>query len=177
MYLLKLRPTLFSSPQQSPFRSSSFKPNSLSPPSSSVQYSAWSGLQAWREGPINEDRRWGPSGPEPPPPSPPQAHPSDGPATAASLAELGAMVLSTSDPLAKSRLSHYAYSRWRREKLPLGAAEPPPSPARADKPDLVRALLILEQKQRRLSFGDLVELFYGFDGLGCIYYYLTLLFH
>lgn len=57
--------------------------------------------------------------------------------SATSLAEMGAMVLSTTDPLTKSRLSHLAYSRWRREKLPIGASEPPDRPARPSKPQLV----------------------------------------
>ncbi|KAA8526311.1 hypothetical protein F0562_008486 [Nyssa sinensis] len=49
-------------------------------------------------------------------------------ASAPSLAELGTLVLSTGDPLTKSKLSHLAYSRWRQENLPIGASEPPGRP-------------------------------------------------
>lgn len=107
-------------------------PNSSSSFSSSLQYSPWSGLQAWRDSPLNQDRIWGPNGPQP---SSPVPIPID---SASSLAELGALVLSTSDPLTKSRLSHFAYSRWRHENLPLGLVSGPPSrPARPLKPELV----------------------------------------
>lgn len=56
---------------------------------------------------------------------------------ASSLAELGTLVLSTSDTLKKSKLSHLAYSRWRQDLLPVGASGPPPRPARPPKPELV----------------------------------------
>ncbi|XP_021828651.1 uncharacterized protein LOC110769060 [Prunus avium] len=109
--------------------------------SSSLQCSPWTGLQTWRESPLNENRFWGPKGPKP---QPLQSQPSslnsdDSPmvSSASSLAELGALVLSTSDPLAKSKLSHLAFSRWHLENLPIGSCEPPPRPARPLKPQLV----------------------------------------
>ncbi|XP_020097428.1 uncharacterized protein LOC109716410, partial [Ananas comosus] len=61
------------------------------------------------------------------PPSPPLS----------SLAELAALVLSTPDPSTKSRLSHLAFSRWLRLRLPVGAAPPPLRPARPPNPPLV----------------------------------------
>ncbi|PON35368.1 Ferritin-like superfamily [Parasponia andersonii] len=115
--------------------------SSSSSSSSSSQYTAWSGLQTWREGPVNEDRSWGPNGPEPlllqSQLSAADAYDCQMASSASSLAELGALVLSISDPLTKSRLSHLAYSRWRLENLPLGVAEPPSRPARPTKPELV----------------------------------------
>lgn len=109
--------------------------------SSCLQYSPWSGLQTWRECPLNENRWWGTKGPQPQPlqslPSSIDKHYNQMVSSASSLAELGALVLSTSDPLAKSRISHLAYSRWRHHRLPLGASDPPPPPARPFKPQLV----------------------------------------
>lgn len=121
------------------FLSSCLKTKSISSSSSSLQHSPWSGLETWRKSPLNENRFWGPKGP--------QTQPSwaDTPinlSSASSLAELGALVLSTSDPLAKCNLSHLAYSRWRQHSLPLGACEPPSSPARPLKPQLVSFLNI-----------------------------------
>ncbi|KNA21521.1 hypothetical protein SOVF_041890 [Spinacia oleracea] len=97
-------------------------------------HNEWSGLQQWRESSINQNRVWGPTGPEPPLKPDHVEIPSG---SASSLAELGALVLSTSDPLAKSQLSHFAYSKWRSEKLPIGVFEPPTRPARPCKPQLV----------------------------------------
>ncbi|KAK9285388.1 hypothetical protein L1049_024580 [Liquidambar formosana] len=109
--------------------------------SSSLKYSPWSGLQTWRDSPLNESRIWGPNGPEPPPllSQPSSIEIGDAPMALgpSSLAELGAMVLSTSDPLTKSKISHIAYSKWRLENLPVGVAEPPGRPARPPKPQLV----------------------------------------
>ncbi|KAM1114211.1 uncharacterized protein LOC126583991 [Malus sylvestris] len=120
------------------FQASSFSSSSSS---SCLQYSPWSGLQTWRECPLNENRWWGTKGPQPQPlqsqPSSIDKHYSQMVSSASSLAELGALVLSTSDPLAKSRISHLAYSRWRHDRLPLGASDPPPPPARPFKPQLV----------------------------------------
>ena len=128
--LVHLKPKYFCS---SPSFSSSF----------SFQYSPWSGLQAWRRSPLNESRNWGPNGPESQLLSPLSTiEANDNPVSqASSLAELGSLVLSTSDPLTKSQLSHLAYSRWRRENLPVGQFEPPPRPARPAKPELVGFLL------------------------------------
>lgn len=144
MQLLRLKVTLFAALHCS--SRSSHPPLHLNPKSfsssSSAQYSLWSGLQTWRESPLNEDRLWGPNGPEPlllqSQPSTTDAYDWSAVSSASSLAELGAIVLSTSDPLAKSRLSHLAYSKWRLENLPLGVCEPPSRPARPPKPELVR---------------------------------------
>ncbi|XAR49560.1 hypothetical protein NMG60_11032807 [Bertholletia excelsa] len=107
--------------------------------SSSSNHPQWSGLQNWRESPLNHDRFWGPTGPQQPVSSMPAAielH--DGPIRLApSLAEMGAVVLNTADPLLKSKLSHLAYSRWRQENLPIGNSDPPARPARPSKPPLV----------------------------------------
>lgn len=118
--------------------SSTIKPlsSTSSPSSSSLHYPQWSGLKSWRESPPNENRTWGPTGPIPSPE--PSIEADEGLlAAASSLAEMGAAILSTSNPLAKSKLSHWAYSRWRRHNLPVGVAEPPSRPARPSKPQLV----------------------------------------
>lgn len=62
--------------------------------------------------------------------------------SASSLAELGALVLSTSDPLSKSRLSHLAFSRWSQKRLPIGVSEAPPPPSRPPEPKLVRFFML-----------------------------------
>ncbi|KAL6975913.1 hypothetical protein U1Q18_024708 [Sarracenia purpurea var. burkii] len=115
--------------------SKSFSPYS----SSSLNHPPWSGLQNWRQSPLNHDRLWGPAGPQPPVSTPHSTTElDDGPvALCYSLAEMGAMVLNTADPLTKSRLSHLAFSRWRRENLSIGVSEPPRRPARPPKPPLV----------------------------------------
>ncbi|CAL5391497.1 unnamed protein product [Camellia sinensis] len=109
---------------------------SSSSSSSCLKHPQWSGLQNWRENPINHNRFWGPSGP--------QSlalsgfdEVDDGPmALSSSLAEMGALVLNTADPLTKSKLSHMAYSLWRRQNLPIGVSQPPHRPARSPKPQL-----------------------------------------
>ncbi|KAF3328557.1 hypothetical protein FCM35_KLT05635 [Carex littledalei] len=105
---------------------------SSSPCSSSLR--PWSGLDTWRRAPPSELRKWGPSGPIPQD-FPVQEVEAIG--SASSLAELGAEVLSTADPLTKSKLSNLAFSKWRRLKLPVGHAAAPDQPARPDKPVLV----------------------------------------
>lgn len=108
--------------------------------SSSLDFSPWSGLQSWRESPLNKNRFWGPKGPQ----TPPSSIDTNGTSlldSASSLAELGALVLSTSDPLSKSKLSHLAFSKWRNEKLPIGVYDPPSRPARPPKPELVCFLI------------------------------------
>lgn len=105
----------------------------------------WPGLQSWRESSINDNRRWGSNGPEPF-----QApHDEDPTAHLSSLAEWGSLVLSTSDPLTKSKLSHLAYCRWRRHNLPIGVSQPPDRPARPSKPNLVSSLLL-----SKISFNE-----------------------
>ncbi|CAD6233290.1 unnamed protein product [Miscanthus lutarioriparius] len=51
---------------------------------------------------------------------------------------MGALVLSTADPVAKARLTHAAFSRWA-AGLPVGQATAPDHPARPDKPLVVEA--------------------------------------
>ncbi|XP_022000132.1 uncharacterized protein HI_0077 [Helianthus annuus] len=112
------------------------KPTSCS--YSSSNHPLWSGLQNWRDSSLNHNRFWGPSGPQPeaePTIDPNNQHSQLGSVT--SLAEMGAMVLQTPDPLKKSKLSHLAYSKWRKERLPVGVSVPPTSPARPSKPQLV----------------------------------------
>ncbi|CAJ1956679.1 unnamed protein product [Sphenostylis stenocarpa] len=135
MQLLKLEATLVS------LSASHFKPRRFSSSSSSysssssccVKVSPWRGLDEWRESPLNENRKWGENGPEPQP----LFRDSIPLGQASSLAELGSIVLSTSDPLAKSHLSHTAYSMWRCHNLPLGISKPPSRPARPPNPLLV----------------------------------------
>jgi hypothetical protein len=105
--------------------------------SSSV--SPWSGLHSWRNNPLNENRNWGPLGPQPEPVPEPDLHHSPF-GEASSLSEFGSIVLSTTDPLQKSHLSHVAYSLWRTRNLPLGQSVPPSQPARPEKPQLVCSL-------------------------------------
>ncbi|KAK6919155.1 Protein of unknown function DUF455 [Dillenia turbinata] len=93
----------------------------------------WSGLQTWRDSPLNENRVWGPKGPEFVSPDSDSISLS----SACSLAELGSVVLSTTDPLEKSKLSHIAYSVWRNGNLPIGVSVAPIRPARPEKPPLV----------------------------------------
>ncbi|CAL5200340.1 unnamed protein product [Lathyrus oleraceus] len=101
---------------------------------SSSTVSPWSGLHSWRHTPLNENRNWGPLGPHPAP----EADLNDSPfGEASSLAEFGSVVLSTTNPLTKSHLSHVAYSLWRRHNLPIGLSDPPSRPARPEKPILV----------------------------------------
>lgn len=107
---------------------------------SSSTVSPWSGLHSWRHSPLNENRNWGPHGPHPAP----EPDLNDSPfGEASSLAEFGSIVLSTTDPLTKSHLSHLAYSLWRRHNLPIGLSDPPSRPARPEKPLLVRSFFRL----------------------------------
>lgn len=57
---------------------------------------------------------------------------------ASSLAEWGALVLRTADPVEKAVFTHHAYLLWSDGEIPLGVAQPPESPARPEKPELVR---------------------------------------
>ncbi|KAI5005849.1 hypothetical protein ZWY2020_033092 [Hordeum vulgare] len=91
----------------------------------------WPGLHAWRRAPPSDLRSWGPSGP-----CAPNADKMDAPEAShgSSLAEMGALVLSTADPLAKAHLTHAAFSRWASGGLPVGLARAPEHPARPEKP-------------------------------------------
>nr|GEV47188.1 hypothetical protein [Tanacetum cinerariifolium] len=123
------------------------KPHSFSLSSSShpqtqlknLNHPLWSGLQTWRTTSLNHNRFWGPSGPQQP-------------STVLqdyeylvktelgsvnSLAEVGSLVLSTKDPVMKSRLSHFGFQRWVNHKINVGVSVPPDKPARPAKPQLV----------------------------------------
>ncbi|KAH9612645.1 hypothetical protein KSS87_008965 [Heliosperma pusillum] len=102
---------------------------------SSSEYKQWSGLQQWRSNPIDKNRIWGPNGPQPP--SNPQNLEVSIGSSCSSLAQLAALVLSTTNPLSKSLLSHFAYSKWRSGDLPIGVFDAPSRPARPTKPPLV----------------------------------------
>ncbi|PKI42752.1 hypothetical protein CRG98_036880, partial [Punica granatum] len=128
----RLKPICYSS------SSSSLYSSSPTPSPLCINYTPWSGLESWRQSPLNENRSWGPNGPEPlQRPTPPPVYPNRSAVGAASsLAEMGALVLSTGDPIAKAELSHLAFSRWRNEKLPMGVFPAPGRPARPPKPEL-----------------------------------------
>lgn len=116
--------------------------SSSSTSSPTQQHKLWSGLDTWRNSPINDLRLWGPNGPL----LPSSSSTYHGLVSAApSLADLGALVLSTADPLSKSHISHLAFSRWRRENnLPVGSiSNLPSSPSRPPKPLLVLFLNFL----------------------------------
>ncbi|WOH05606.1 hypothetical protein DCAR_0625025 [Daucus carota subsp. sativus] len=100
---------------------------------SNVQSPQWSGLEKWRESSINQERLWGQKGPQPMI----EVDDSSDLGSLSSLAEMGALVLSTPDPLRKSRLSHLAYSKWKQNGLPVGVSAPPVGPSRPIKPQLV----------------------------------------
>ncbi|CAN4117571.1 unnamed protein product [Withania somnifera] len=69
-----------------------------------------------------------------------------------SLAEMGAVVLCTSDPLVNSKLTHLSYCRLRQEGLPVGSFEPTVRPARPSKlPQLVTSKEIPSPKHSGLS--------------------------
>lgn len=100
---------------------------------SSVQYPQWSGLEKWRDSSINQDRLWGQKGPQTL-----LEHSNLIELDAlSSLAEMGALVLSTPDPLQKSKLSHLAFSKWKQNGLSVGVCQPPVGPSRPPKPQLV----------------------------------------
>ncbi|KAK3012376.1 hypothetical protein RJ639_012733, partial [Escallonia herrerae] len=86
-----------------------------SSPSSSLQHPQWPGLQNWRRNQLNQKRFWGPNGPTETSIESNDDDDDDACAVALmgsrSLAEMGALVLSTPDPLTKSKLSHMAFSR------------------------------------------------------------------
>ncbi|MCO5549858.1 hypothetical protein L7F22_003332 [Adiantum nelumboides] len=105
----------------------------------------WEGLQAWRLSSVDERRVWGPKNTSKEPPtivtsSP--VHIGDSNASLNSkypscLAEWGALVLNTSDPLLKASITHHAFRLWSNHQLPLGVANAPNRPARPEKPPLV----------------------------------------
>ncbi|VAH74528.1 unnamed protein product [Triticum turgidum subsp. durum] len=100
----------------------------------------WPGLHTWRRAPPSDLRSWGPNGPCVPntdKAGAPEA--GAGVGDGSSLAEMGALVLSTADPLAKAHLTHAAFSRWAAGGLPVGLARAPDHPARPEKPLAVNA--------------------------------------
>ncbi|AAF80221.1 Contains similarity to 3-oxoacyl-(acyl-carrier-protein) synthase-like protein from Arabidopsis thaliana gb/AL162875 [Arabidopsis thaliana] len=141
-----------------PFSTASLSPRSLtistalSSSSTKQQHKLWSGLENWRKSPVNDLRLWGPTGPLLPSSSDSISADFYGLVSAASsLADLGALVLSTSDPLSKSHISHLAFSRWRRENLPVGSiSHLPSSPARPPKPLLVATNQVPNPKDSNL---------------------------
>ncbi|XP_020595901.1 uncharacterized protein LOC110035911 isoform X2 [Phalaenopsis equestris] len=93
-----------------------------------------SALHEWRNTPINENRSWGPVGPQPSDLRPTPSSGDDFTVSFSSLADYAAFILSTPDPLLKSRISHLAFSRWRSHSLPVGSVLPPDHPARPARP-------------------------------------------
>lgn len=124
----------------------------------------WAGLPAWRTNPLNELRVWGRDGPATSSDGfvPVVAESSANAGTlvlhlrnlekeretcfqgrgARSLAEWGAIVLGTADPIQKAVFTHHAYQLWCNGDLPLGVAQAPESPARPKKPELVISRLL-----------------------------------
>ncbi|TYI63179.1 hypothetical protein E1A91_D09G001900v1 [Gossypium mustelinum] len=150
MVMVLLTPKLRFSHLPTHFHFTKLRFCSSSSSSSSSQFSPWSGLQSWRESPLNEDRFWGTSGPQPLSNTEVPNTPAALEASGSSLAELGSLVLSTSDPLTKSKLSHLAFSRWRNEGLPIGLCQPPSRPARPTNPQLVSPKEIPDPKNSGL---------------------------
>ncbi|KAL5825842.1 hypothetical protein ACOSQ3_021905 [Xanthoceras sorbifolium] len=77
------------------------------------EYKSWFGIQQWSLNPLNENHFWGPNGPESPSQHSqlmPVITADNSMESASSLEELGALVLSTSDPLSKSKLFQLAFS-------------------------------------------------------------------
>ncbi|GMH43850.1 hypothetical protein BSKO_11784 [Bryopsis sp. KO-2023] len=100
----------------------------------------WPDLNHWRQAPIDEKRGWGNTGPSdniPPPPCSEEFLP-DLQSLPGSLAECGALVLNTGDPMRKAAISHMAWTAVRQGRLvSIGTAGAPPRPARPPKPELV----------------------------------------
>eukprot|EP01018_Ginkgo_biloba_P015835 Gb_22758 [translate_table: standard] len=121
------------SPSFSLYSSSSSNTNTNTNACSSTA-SEWQGLATWRTSPVNENRRWGLCGPDAADKS--TTIPEEISGNVYSLAEWGALVLSTADPARKACLSHHAYKQWCQQKLPLGVVKAPDGPARPNKPIL-----------------------------------------
>lgn len=106
----------------------------------------WQGLQTWRLSPVEERRFWGSKNASKEPPNSVTSFPleveylnsvSRTRNTPSCLAEWGALVLNTPDPLLKASLTHHAFRLWSNQQLPLGIANAPDRPARPEKPPLV----------------------------------------
>ncbi|CAK9861841.1 unnamed protein product [Sphagnum jensenii] len=70
---------------------------------------------------------------------------------ASSLAEWGALVLGTPNPVDKAFLTHHAFRLWVDGSLPLGVSQAPDSPARPAKPELVHPRKVPQPKGTSLS--------------------------
>ncbi|CAN6444246.1 unnamed protein product [Victoria cruziana] len=139
-----LRATLLLSPstQRLPGRLPFSASSRLSDDSASTarRPNQWSGLNDWREAPIDTQRLWGAKGPQSSLSSTfsrLQHHQLIESQPISSLAEWGRLILSTSDPAAKAAYTHIAYTKWVGSEISLGVAEPPDRPARPEKPLLV----------------------------------------
>ncbi|CAM6037658.1 unnamed protein product [Sphagnum compactum] len=110
----------------------------------------WTGLQAWRTGSLNEFRSWGPEGPMVDNLEMVRERNLDGKG-ASSLAEWGALVLGTPNPVDKAFLTHHAFRLWVDGSLPLGVSQAPDSPARPAKPELVHPRKVPQPKGTSLS--------------------------
>ncbi|KAH7422971.1 hypothetical protein KP509_12G033700 [Ceratopteris richardii] len=97
----------------------------------------WEGLQAWRSSSVDERRFWGPKNTCIQPSTFTTSPPLNGSNCPSTLAEWGALVLSTSDPHLKASITHHAFRLWSNHQLSLGTANAPDRPARPEKPILV----------------------------------------
>ncbi|GAB2214880.1 hypothetical protein Drorol1_Dr00019245 [Drosera rotundifolia] len=117
------------------FAARTTKPFTTIPTTTWAHYRHWPGLNQWRTNPINPNRHWGPSGPQPPPARSPG---DDAVRSASSLAELGRLVLTTVDPMEKSRVSHFGFCRYLQGEIGVGVCgETPEMPARPETPRMV----------------------------------------
>ncbi len=112
----------------------------------------WPGLSNYRTLPVDKGRLWGDQGPQ-------EGGPSciewmgDGAATVqpATLAQWGARVLNTADPVAKAVLTHRAWTLWNEGgTMELGTSEAPARPARPATPPLVAPKLVPSQRDSGL---------------------------
>ncbi|KAG9138452.1 hypothetical protein Leryth_012728 [Lithospermum erythrorhizon] len=133
--------TTLNYPNKIPFSSASSACTTINYPElqeSSSSAKPWSGLTNWRQSLINHNRLWGPKGPQ----EEKELNLSKDCCfveiqECCCLAEIGALVLSTPDPLKKSKLSHLGFCRWLQQDLPIGVCDAPLKPARPAKPQLV----------------------------------------
>ncbi|XP_010485891.1 PREDICTED: uncharacterized protein LOC104764131 [Camelina sativa] len=151
MLIHHLRPFPLNSLSPRSFTISTALSSTSSSSTATKQHKLWSGLESWRKSPVNDLRLWGPTGPLLSSSDSISVDFSGLVSAASSLADLGALVLSTSDPLSKSHISHLAFSRWRRENLPVGSiSHLPSSPARPPKPLLVATNEVPNPKDSKL---------------------------
>lgn len=122
---------------------------------SSCAPTIWPGLQTYRKLPVDKGRIWGEHGPQQEDvvqsarrDDGDDADPSCLPM---SLAQWGAKVLSTADPVDKAVMTHRAWSLWNQGRLQLGSASAPDRPARPAEPPLVAPKLVPNQRDSGLS--------------------------